>query len=228
MGAGGLIRVQSRIAAAAAAVGRDPSEVTLVAVSKGRSDAEVMDLYEAGHRDFGENRAEAFLDRLAAGLPPDIRWHFVGSLQRRKVRDVAGSIHLLHSVDRVGLAVSWVEHGGGPALMQVNISDEPQKHGFGADEAAPAARSLVASGLDLRGLMAIPAVPQSPEDSRPAFTAMRALRDGVVRDLPAVTELSMGMTDDFEVAVQCGATIVRVGRAIFDEPADPGPAAGDG
>jgi pyridoxal phosphate enzyme (YggS family) len=194
----------------------------LVVVSKGRSNAEVLEVYEAGQRDFGENRAGALQDRLASGLPTDIRWHFVGSLQRRKVRDVVGAVTLLHSMDRPELARAWVEHGGGPALMEVNVSAEPQKHGFDPDGVVEAAGGLVAAGVDLRGLMAIPAAPSRPEDSRPAFEAMRSLRDEVAALLPEAGELSMGMTDDFEVAVECGATIVRVGRAIFDEPPDPG------
>jgi PLP dependent protein len=224
MGAGELSRVEARIAAASERTGREPSAVALVVVSKGRSNAEVMELYEAGHRDFGENRAGALQGRMT--LPSDIRWHFVGTLQRRKVRDVAGAVTLLHSVDRSAVAQAWVAHGGGPALMEVNVSGEPQKHGFMPSEVVDVAEQLVALGLDLHGLMAIPAAPAQPEDSRPAFVAMRELRDRVLAVLPAFTELSMGMTDDFEVAVECGATIVRVGRAIFGEPADPGSSVG--
>jgi len=218
MVAAALSDVRRRIAVACERVGRAPEDVTLVAVSKAHSDNAVLAAYEAGQRDFGENRADALRDRIAAGrLPADIRWHFVGSVQRRKVAEIVGATFLLHSMDRERLARRWVGSGGGPALLQVNISREPQKHGVEPEEAAPLALQIAEIGVDLRGLMTITALAAEPEESRREFIELAELRDVIRPDLPQVEELSMGMTDDFETAIECGATMVRVGRAIFGE-----------
>ncbi len=223
-----LRRVRERIAAAAREAGRDPAEVTLLVVSKGRSDAAVRAAYAAGVRDFGENRAEELQARHRAGLPEDVRWHFVGPVQRRKVRVIAPGLHLLHSLDRLRLAATWARlEAPPPVLVEVNVGMEPQKHGFLPETVLDAVGEVRALGIEVRGLMAIPPRPRRPEDSRPFFVRLRELRDEVRRVFPEVTELSMGMTDDFPVAVACGATIVRLGRAIFGpastEPPRPRP-----
>ncbi len=212
-----LKAVRSRIEAAAERVDRDPGAVTLVAISKGHSDDSVLEAYDAGQRDFGENRSDGFVSRLEADLPDDIRWHFVGSLQRRKVADVVAATHLLHSMDRESLGARWVALGGGPALLQVNVSRALQKHGVDPRDALDMAGTLIDSGVDLRGVMAIPAVVPDREEGRSAFNELAALRDQIRRTHAPVADLSMGMTDDLEVGVECGATIVRVGRAIFGE-----------
>lgn len=196
--------------------GRDPDEVTLVAVSKTFSPERVMEVYERGHRDFGENRAREMVAK-AAKLPEDIRWHFVGALQSNKARDVRQRTHLLHSMDRRSLANAWLKGPGHPppVLIQVNVGEESQKSGVSPEEVAETIEWMTAMGLDIRGLMAIPPIPDRPEDSRPYFEMLRGLRDEVRGQASGLTELSMGMTDDFEVAIEEGASIIRVGRAIF-------------
>lgn len=208
--------VMSRVVAASERAGRDPSDVTVVAVSKAKSVAEIRAVYDLGHRDFGENRAQEMADK-AGQLPSDIRWHFVGALQSRKARLIRPSTHLLHSMDRQSLATAWVKGQGlpPPVLAQVNIGSEDQKSGLAPDSVGAAITTMKGLGIEVMGLMAIPPAPDLPEDSRPYFRQMRQLRDEVAADHPSVIELSMGMTDDFEVAIGEGASIIRVGRAIF-------------
>lgn len=217
MAAAGLTDARRRIASAAQRVGRDPGEVALVVVSKGRSDDQVRAVHEAGQRLFAENRAEALVERGAASLPTDLIWHFVGSVQRRKAKLVAPEISLLHSMDRERLETVWAHQDHPPpVLLQVNLAEEPQKHGYRRDDVLAAADRLVALGVVVAGLMIIPPNPTRPEDSRPWFTALADLGALLVAEHPGATELSMGMSDDFEVAVECGATMVRLGRTIFD------------
>ena len=212
----GLTDVEERIASAALRAGRDPDSVMLLAVSKGRSDGAVMGLYEAGQRAFGENRPRGLQQRIEGDLPEDIDWHFVGNVQRRAIKTIAPSIVLLHSLDRMSLADAWIRlEKPPPVLIEVNIGDEPQKHGFVPSEVFSVADHLAVGGVAVRGLMIIPPRAFLPEDARPWFVALRELRDSLVVEHPNARHLSMGMTDDFEVAVEEGASIVRVGRAIF-------------
>jgi PLP dependent protein len=216
----GLSDVQARIKTAAVRAGRDPEAVRLLAVSKGRSNQAVRDLYAAGQRAFGENRPQGLRDRVEAGLPSDIEWHFVGNVQRRAIRVIAPQIVLLHSLDRASLIPAWAKiDRPPPVLIEVNIADEPQKHGFASADVAEIADAVVDAGIALRGLMIIPPRVRRPQDSRPWFAGLRDLGERVRRNHPTAVELSMGMTDDFEVAIEEGASIVRVGRAIF-EPAN--------
>jgi pyridoxal phosphate enzyme (YggS family) len=177
-----------------------------------------MEVYGAGHRDFGENRAQE-LAAKAPELPGDIRWHFVGSLQSNKARLVRGTTFLLHSMDRRSLGSAWMKGPGmpPPVLVQVNTGDEAQKSGISPDEVPATLQWTARLGLDVRGLMAIPPIPDDPEDSRPHFRLLRQLRDEAAIEHPSVTLLSMGMTDDFEVAIEEGASLIRVGRAIFGQ-----------
>jgi hypothetical protein len=197
-------------------VGRDPSSVTLVAVSKAKPVSDMEALYQLGHRDFGENRAQEMAEK-ASVLPSDIRWHFVGALQSNKARLVRSITFLLHSMDRESLGAAWAKGPDlpPPVLLEVNIGQEPQKSGVLAEDAATIVGRLQELGLEVRGLMAIPPVVEDAEQSRPWFEALRLLRDDVAGAHPTVVELSMGMTDDFEVAVEEGASMIRVGRAIF-------------
>lgn len=208
--------VFERVAAAAGAAGRDPGEITLIAVSKTMAVADIMSVYDLGHRDFGENRAQELADK-APRLPGDIRWHFVGALQSRKARVVRPIASLLHSMDRESLGSAWMKGPGHapPVLAQVNIGDEDQKSGVTTAGIREALEWMTGLGLDVRGLMAIPPIPDRPEDSRPHFESLRQIRDGLLGDFPSLQELSMGMTDDFEVAIAEGASMIRVGRAIF-------------
>ncbi len=208
--------VLDRVADAAGRVGREPSSITLVAVSKSKSVPDIESVYELGHRDFGENRAQEMSEK-AVRLPSDIRWHFVGALQSNKARQVRPITHLLHSMDRESLASAWAKGSGfpPPVLLEVNIGREAQKAGVMAEDAPAMLDRLQALGLEVRGLMAIPPVVDDAERQRPHFAALRDLRDQLARSHPQIVELSMGMTDDFEVAVEEGATLIRVGRAIF-------------
>lgn len=208
--------VLDRMADAAGRVGREPSSITLVAVSKSKSVPDIESVYELGHRDFGENRAQEMSEK-AVRLPSDIRWHFVGALQSNKARQVRPITHLLHSMDRESLAAAWAKGSGlpPPVLLEVNTGREAQKAGVMAEDAPAMLDRLQAIGLEVRGLMAIPPVVDEAERQRPHFAALRDLRDRLARSHPQIVELSMGMTDDFEVAVEEGATLIRVGRAIF-------------
>jgi pyridoxal phosphate enzyme (YggS family) len=208
--------VMERVAAAASQAGRTVDEITVVAVSKTFDPEDIMAVYDQGHRDFGENRAGELADKAEA-LPDDIRWHYVGALQSNKARTVRGVVHLLHSMDRRSLGKAWMKGQGNapPVLAQVNVGDEPQKSGVAPKDLGEALRWMVGLGLDVRGLMAIPPIPERPDDSRRHYVELRDLRDRVRDDHPDVVELSMGMTDDYEVAIAEGASIIRVGRAIF-------------
>ncbi len=209
-------QVRARTAAAAAKSGRPTDSITLVAVSKAKSADDIMGIYEMGHRDFGENRAQEMAEK-AATLPPDIRWHFVGALQANKARLVRPSTHLLHSMDRESLAAAWVKGNGlpPPVLIQVNTGSEPQKSGVAPERVERLASALAELGIPVLGLMAIPPLSEDPEQMRPHFAELRRIRDRVVLEHPTMIELSMGMTDDYEVAIEEGASVIRVGRAIF-------------
>lgn len=220
----GLASVRDRIARAAAAVGRDPAEITLVAVSKTKPAAAIREAYAAGQRDFGENYAQELTQKAEelADLT-DLRWHFIGHLQSNKARFVAKAAHVVHTIDGPSLARELgkraAKEGRGvttarlPVLVEVNVGGEAQKHGASPGDLREALEAVEAQpALLLRGLMTMP--PHEVEAARRAFEALVSLRNlhGGRARLP---ELSMGMSDDLEVAVACGATIVRVGTAIF-------------
>jgi pyridoxal phosphate enzyme (YggS family) len=220
--ADGLARVRARIAAAEQAAGRVPGSVRLVAVSKKMTADDVRAALAAGHRLFGESYGQELRDKRAAlaAETPAAEWHFVGPLQSNKVKYVAGQVSLVHSVDSLAIAEA-IEARGAPqaCLVQVNVAGEASKHGV-APDALGALLDRFATFIRLRcaGLMLIPPLGPSPEASRVHFAALRALRDAErARARPNVdlAELSMGMSDDFEVAVAEGATLVRVGTAIF-------------
>ena len=211
-----MAAVAQRVADAATRAGRMPSSVTLVAVSKGFDEASLEQVRDAGQVDFGENRVQE-LQRKAAAVS-GVRWHFIGRLQRNKVRDVVGLASLIHSVDRLELAEDIARRAAALSrpqrvLVQVNAGDDPAKAGCSVEEAPAfvgAVRDL--EGVACEGLMTIP---QAGADPRPAFARLRRLRDDLRDSFPEVQHLSMGMTNDFEVAVEEGATIVRIGEAIF-------------
>lgn len=206
----------SRVGEACRRSGRSPADVGIVVITKGRAEDAVREAYEAGFRRFAENRAQSLRQR-AGLLPDDATWEFVGPLQRNKVRIVRPMVTLLQTMDRPALATAWLKGPGRPppVLVQVNIGREPQKSGVPPERAGELVELCVNLGIEVAGLMAIPPNPTVSEDSRPHFAALRELRDELARRHPGVVELSMGMTEDFEVAVEEGATIVRPGRAIF-------------
>jgi len=213
-----LTAVRMRIDDAAARSRRDPASVTLVAVTKGQPVDVILEAYNLGHRDFGENRA-AELAEKAPLLPDDIRWHFIGSLQTRQANLARPHTHLLHSLDRPRLINRWADPDGPPpALLQVNIAEEPQKHGAGVTQVRDLIGQAEERGIDCRGLMCIAPLVHDGEENRRWFIALRRLRDELLPEYPGLTELSMGMTDDFEVAIEESATLIRVGRAIFGAP----------
>ncbi len=211
----GLSRVEERIAAAAARAGRSDA-ITLVVVAKYASDQELDAVIKEGAGNIGESRADAVVARAARFR--DVSWHFVGRLQGNKVRKVRPVTDLLHSMDRPDLADYWSksEAEPSPVLIQVNLAGEPQKAGVSPDGALALVDKCAASGIEVHGLMTVPPRPETPEDSGRWFAGLRQLRDRIALDHPRVTELSMGMTDDFLIAISEGATILRVGRAIFD------------
>jgi len=215
--------IRARVRASAKSVARTPDEIRLIAVSKRQPFDHIEEVYRLGIRDFGENTAQGLTERVrdcdAAGLR-GIRWHFVGQLQRNKVRVVAPSSYRIHSLDRFSLAEALsrrAEEHEVNALIQVNIGKEPQKAGVSADELfdfADKTRSL--PGLKVTGLMGMPPVGVDPA---PYYRELGRLFGNLSKHMqPEVfTELSMGMSGDFETAIRYGATCVRVGTAIFGE-----------
>jgi len=202
--------VRGRLAAAAARAGRDPAAVTLVAATKLVPVDAVAAALTAGVRDVGENRAQELLAKAPALAPHTPRWHFLGPLQRNKVAALTPWVTCWQSVDRPALGETLARHApGARVLVEVNLAGEPQKAGCAADDAAGLVDTLRRLGLDVAGLMAVP--PQR-DDPRPWFARLRDLAATV-----EVADLSMGMTDDYEIAVEEGATLVRVGRALFGE-----------
>lgn len=215
--------IERRVAAACERAGRSRDEVTLVAVSKTKPEERIRELMEIGVRDFGENKVQD-LCRKMEDIPGDNRWHFIGGLQRNKVKYLVGSpVALIHSVDSVKLAEAIQREAEKksvtvPVLLEINIAGEESKGGVRPEEAKELlCQAAALDRLRIRGLMTI-APPGVEEANRNYFRQMRALRDELAAlSLPGVEmkELSMGMTDDFETAIAEGATIVRVGTAIF-------------
>ena len=219
-----LAGIRARLDAAARSAGRDPSSVRLIAVSKTFPVDAIREAYDAGQREFGENRVQEALQKMSGSADLSIRWHLLGHLQTNKARKAASAFAVIQSVDDVELIrkldQAAADTGHAPELLiQVDLAGEATKFGapppevprlFDAAAACRAARIV--------GLMTLPPVPDTPEDARPWFRRLRDLRDewlaaGV--PAPMLRELSMGMSGDFEVAVQEGATLVRIGTAIF-------------
>lgn len=220
-------RVRERLAAAAARGGRPPESVGLVAVTKSASLDQILALVGAGHQDLAENRVQALGARITAlasePIAASVRWHMIGHLQRNKVEQVVGRVSLIHSVDSLRLAealeAAAAKRNTPPVdvLIELNISGEASKYGLApGDLAALAAHIATLPHLRLRGLMTMAPYSDRPEDSRPIFARCRRLFETLRADLgPSVDTLSMGMSGDFEVAVEEGATLVRIGRALF-------------
>lgn len=232
-----LAAVKDQIAASCEGARRLPQSVRLVAVSKTHSAEAVAAAYQAGQVDFGENRPEEAVSKIerVAELQPDadLHWHMIGHIQSRKARLVVSRFGLVHSVDSVKLAgkLSRLALDAGvqvAGLLEINISGEESKSGFEASGWQHDARlreslwsdirsMLDMPGLEIQGLMTMAPIFSHPELARPVFSDLRELRDALQNDFPSVAlkELSMGMSDDFSVAIEEGATLVRIGRAIF-------------
>ncbi len=221
-----LFSVRARVARAAAAAGRDPHTVRLVAVSKTFPIDYVRAAAATGQVDFGENRVQEALEKMAQAGRLPVRWHLIGHLQANKARKAAASFSCIHSIDGVDLLRrvdrAAAEAGTVPeALVQVDLAGEPTKHGARPDELdAIFAAAGACQAVRVVGLMLLPPLFPDPEQTRPHFRRLRGLREELAaRGVPAerLAQLSMGMSHDFEVAIAEGATMVRVGTAIFGE-----------
>ena len=215
---------RERIANAARRAGRDPASIRLVAVSKTFSAEHIRAAAAAGQRDFAENKVQEALPKMDHTPELDATWHFVGHLQSNKARKAAQRFDVIHSIDSADLALR-IEDAAREAgrtvklLIQVDLAGEATKHGAQADAvSAIVAAATACSSARVVGLMLLPPAVEEPENARPFFKALTALRDGLVAggaDPRMLAELSMGMSHDFEVAIEEGATMVRVGAAIF-------------
>jgi pyridoxal phosphate enzyme (YggS family) len=210
-----IAHVRQRVERAAERARRSPADVTIVAVSKGFPPSAIDQAVVAGIADIGENRVQEATAKIAAlrGLP--VTWHLVGHLQTNKAKTALELFDIIHSVDSLHLAeaLSHRSQRPLPILLEVNVAGEAAKFGFPPAEVAAAAQAVARlPHLDLRGLMTVAPLVSDPETVRPVFRELRRLGDAL-----GLRELSMGMTDDFEVAVEEGATLVRIGRAIFGE-----------
>lgn len=224
-----LEQVRGRVARAAERAGRPVSDVALVAVSKTVAPEVVLEAYRLGQREFGENRVQEFREKRAALASIDpmagARWHLVGHLQSNKAKSAADLFDIIQSVDnrRLGHLLNVQAEAMGwrlPVLLQVDFTEEPQRAGISPGDLDKIADELVyLPGLEVQGLMTIAPLGLNDRDLRTVFARLRKLRDGLRSRYPEASwqHLSMGMTDDFEVAIEEGATIVRVGRAIFGE-----------
>lgn len=217
-----LGEIRNAIAGAAARAGRTAESITLLAVSKTFPVSDIMQAYADGQRIFGENRLQEAMEKMPQ-MPQDCEWHLIGPLQRNKVRKaLEQGFALIQAVDSMKLAATISRIAGeleitARILLEVNIDGEASKHGFTPQQLEEEWEALTElPGLDIRGLMCIPAPVDDPQDARPAFAALRTLAEKLRKRGPLpLPELSMGMSHDFEVAVEEGATIVRVGSAIF-------------
>ncbi len=232
-----LSRVREQIEAACARAGRNPSDVTLIAVSKTHPAAVVLEAAASGAQHFGENRVEESATKIPAvraQTNAPLTWHMIGHIQSRKAKEVPPLFQMVHSVDTVKLAqklsAAMVERGGTlDILLEINISGEASKAGFAAHGwqtdaqirerlIQDAAQVLALPGLKLHGLMTMAPIVEQMEQARPVFAGLAALRNSLVESLGApLPDLSMGMTDDYPIAIEEGATLVRIGRAIFGE-----------
>lgn len=210
-----ILEVRRRIAQACERSHRSPSEITLVAVTKTIDTHAIKTAYDYGIKDFGENRVQEAGGKIEqlSELKPDITWHMVGHLQSNKASEAVELFDIIHSVDSIKLAGILSQHARKtlPVLLQVNVSEEATKGGFTAGQITSVVDEIrKLPNLKIKGLMTIAPLTADPEEARSFFKKLRGIRDPL-----GLEHLSMGMTDDFEVAVEEGATILRIGRAIF-------------
>ncbi len=217
--------VQKKIEAACHRCGRDRSEVTLIAVSKTKPVEMLQEIYDLGERNFGENKVQELTGKYEA-MPKDIHWHMIGHLQRNKVKYIIDKVELIHSVDSLRLARTISEeaekHGcTAHILLEVNVAGEESKFGMTVEETPELAEEIaLLPNIRIDGLMTIAPFVEDPEENRPVFRKLKKLSvDIKAKNINNVTMavLSMGMTNDYEIAIEEGATMVRVGTAIFGE-----------
>ena len=219
-----LKSVKRRIDEAARKAGRSPDSIRLVVVSKQAPSEKIISAYEAGAECFGENKIQEAVDKIENIKLQGVGWHFIGHLQKNKIKYINSHFDLIHSVDSLSLAEKISEHSKSqdrvqPVLLQINISGEEAKFGMSpSDLVEQLSDFAVFNGIRIKGLMTIPPQDPNPESSRQYFSALRLLRDKC-QDLNIggieLNELSMGMTSDYKVAIEEGATLVRIGTAIF-------------
>ncbi len=226
-----LERVRERIAAAARAEGRDPSEIRLICVTKGIPVDRIREAVAAGVREIGENRVQEArekqvqIPRIGLAPGPDLKWHLIGHLQRNKAKLAAQLFDVIHSVDSLDLVEELEKRADRKleTLIQVNVSGEATKEGCRPEEAAKLVEAVLkAKNLQWGGLMTMAPASEDPEAARPVFRKLRELRDQLEKQFkgcftPRSLDLSMGMSGDFEAAVREGATMIRIGTAIFGE-----------
>jgi len=216
-----LLDIHERIRKAAKRAGRDPGEVTVIAVTKTVEPRRIKEAISAGQRVFGENYVQEAQEKMGKFKEKSLKWHFIGHLQKNKAKIAVDIFDLIHTVDSVELATELNKRAKGPVevLIEVNIAREKTKAGVDPDGAVKLAKAVSAMpNLKLRGLMAIPPSFEQPEMSRPYFAMVRRLAERINKErFPGVylRDLSMGMSGDFEVAIEEGATMVRLGTAIF-------------
>jgi hypothetical protein len=225
--AANLARIATRIAEAAQKCGRSPDEIELVAVSKTHAAEKVQAAVEAGQLLFGESRVQEARAKIPL-LPSRLRWHFIGHLQKNKIRHALPLFELFHGIDSLALAQDMdriaEEEGMRPRiLLEVNLAGEASKHGFSPEPLRRDLETTLSLGrLTIEGLMTIPPLSPEAEASRRYFVALRELRDQLEREFNVrLPQLSMGMSGDFAIAIEEGATLVRVGTAIFGERSRP-------
>lgn len=220
-----LKNVEARVLAACSRAGRAREEVTLIAVSKTKPVSMIEELYQVGTRDYGENKVQELCDKYEV-LPKDINWHLIGHLQRNKVKYVVDKACLIHSVDSLRLAetISQEAQKKGiavPVLIEVNVAEEESKFGVKVEETEELIRQISGlPGIRVQGLMTIAPFVEDPEENRPVFSKLKKLYVDIKEkniDNVSMNVLSMGMTNDYEVAIEEGATMVRVGTGIFGE-----------
>lgn len=218
-------KVEQNIADACMKAGRDSKEVTLIAVSKTKPVEALKEAYEAGARDFGENKVQELMDKIPA-LPADIRWHMIGHLQRNKVKYIVDKVYLIHSVDSVRLAEEISKEALKKQvevniLVEVNVAREESKFGTSTSDAIALIQEIAKlPAIHINGLMTIAPFVENPEENREYFRKLKQLSVDIMHkniDNVSMNILSMGMTGDYEVAVEEGATYVRVGTGIFGE-----------
>ncbi len=218
-------QVEDRIRKACQRAGREREEVTLIAVSKTKPVEMIHEIYDLKQRDFGENKVQELTEKYPA-LPFDIRWHLIGHLQHNKVKYIVDKVCLIHSVDSLRLAETIskeaVKHKCTvPVLVEVNVAEEETKFGVKAEETCALVKTIAQlPGIVVQGLMTIAPYVADPEENRPVFRKLRELSVDIARkniNNVTMSVLSMGMTNDYEVAIEEGATMVRVGTGIFGE-----------
>ncbi len=217
--------VETRIQEACLRAGRKREEITLIAVSKTKPIPMLEEVYQENIRDFGENKVQELTQKEEV-LPKDIRWHMIGHLQRNKIKYIVDKTTLIHSVDSIRLAEAIHKEAlkkgiVADVLLEVNVAEEESKFGFSYDEVLPALETLKTfTNIRIRGLMTIAPFVENPEENRSVFASLKQLSVDIAKkniDNIEVEILSMGMTNDFEVAIEEGATMIRVGTAIFGE-----------